>query len=146
MFALLANGKSFSAPFELKRAIALDKSVGPSFYLIVFSTKNCPWCAVLKRDYLVHLPESRDAVAVQMLEVAIDQDLPLIDFKGSTTTHKQFSRNLGVRVSPTVIAFSGNGTRLGEPIVGVGIPDFYGAYLDNLIQLGVQSHRTAPAQ
>ena len=100
---------------------------------------------MLKRDYLVHLPARSDEVAIQMFEVLIDQDLPLIDFKGLATTHKRFSKALGVRVSPTVMAFSSHGVRIGDPLIGMGIPDFYGAYLDGLIQLGVQTHRSAPA-
>lgn len=141
LFTASAQGRAHAAAFELRPASVLNKPSSSSFYLIIFATKNCPWCAILKRDYLVHLPVTRDGVTIQMLEVQIDRDLPLIDFKGLSTSHKRFAKDLGVRVSPTVMAFSSNGTRLGEPLVGVGIPDFYGAYLDGLIQFGIQNQR-----
>ena len=146
LIVLSARRSANAAAFELPQAVALNRAVGPFFYLIIFATKSCPWCALLKRDYLAHLPTQSDGVAIQMLEVMIDREHPLIDFKGLATSHKRFAKDLAVRVSPTVMVFSSAGIRLGEPLIGIGIADFYGAYLDNLIQLGVQSHRTAPAQ
>ena len=144
LFSVSALRTADAATFELAQAIALNNPVGPRFYLIVFATRNCPWCALLKRDYLAYLPAYSDGVAIHMLEVMIDRELPLIDFKGVATNHKRFSTDLGVRVSPTVIAFSSTGMRLGESLIGVGIADFYGAYLDGLIQLGIQSQRGIP--
>ena len=128
-----------AAPFELERATTFAQVQPKSFYLVIFATKRCPWCAILKRDYLVHIPAKRDGVSIRMLEVLIDQDTPLIDFEGKSITHKRFAQSLGVRISPTVMAFGATAKLLGAPLVGVGIADFYGTYLDDLIQLGIQS-------
>lgn len=146
LIVLSARRSANAAAFELPQAVALNRAVGPFFYLIIFATKSCPWCALLKRDYLAHLPTQSDGVAIQMLEVMIDREHPLIDFKGLATSHKRFAKDLAVRVSPTVMAFSSAGIRLGEPLIGIGIADFYGAYLDGLVQLGVQSQRGAPSR
>ena len=133
------QGLCLAAPFELERATSFAQSQPRSFYLVVFATKRCPWCALLKRDYLIPLPAKRDGISIRLLEVLIDQDNPLIDFKGKPTTHKRFAQTYGVRVSPTVMVFGPNPEPLGTPLVGVGIADFYGAYLDDLIQVGIAS-------
>jgi len=41
---------------------------------------------------------------------------------------------LNVKFSPTVMVFSAKGAVAGKPLLGASLPEFYGAYLDELIK------------
>ena len=55
-------------------------------------------------------------------------------FDGKRYTGKALSAPLNVKFSPTVMVFNAKGAVAGKPILGSGLPEFYGVYLDELIQ------------
>ncbi len=107
--------------------------------LVLFSQHGCPWCERARREFL--LPMSRNAgyrSRIAIVQVDVDSDRKLSDFGGQATTHAAFARATGVRLYPTVMLFGPNGERLAEPLVGFTGSDFYGAHLDERIEVALK--------
>lgn len=102
--------------------------------LLFFDRDECPYCEQALREYLV--PFSREEWQGKALfrQVGIDRRDPMLDFAGARTTHQALAERYGVFLSPTVLVVDANGRPLGEPIVGLLIVDFYGAYIDNALK------------
>lgn len=102
--------------------------------LVVFTLPDCPYCDVALRDYLVPMARSeRYRGRVTIYEVRMDADRRLTDFSGRPTSHAGFARRHRVKVAPTVQLFTPDGAPAGPAVVGITLPDFYSAYLDQAI-------------
>ncbi len=113
-------------------------------HLILFSATGCPFCETVRAQHLQHLVgTSHDGHRLLVSEVLIDRDDPITGFDGKPTTAKSFARSLGFRFAPTVAAFDVAGRRLGKPIVGALLEDFYGAYLDQMLAQATDEARAA---
>jgi thioredoxin-related protein len=97
--------------------------------IVLVSLPGCPHCERVRRDEL--LP--RQAAGQQSFQLNIGSNEPLTDGAGKATTHAALARQLKVKIAPTVLLLAANGELLAEPLVGAGIADFYGAYLDERI-------------
>jgi hypothetical protein len=107
--------------------------------LVLYSQADCHWCEVVRRDHLLPLLERPEGGARLLLrQVDIDSDQPLVDFADNRTTHRAFARREGAKLTPTLAIYGPDGRRLAEPLVGVRIPDYYGAYIERLIE---QAHQ-----
>lgn len=103
--------------------------------LLLFSLPGCHYCEAVRREHLVPMrQDGRFAGRIEILEVDMASDAPLRDFSGAQLTHQRFAARHGVRIAPTVMALARSGALLGEPIVGAKIADFYGYYLDALVE------------
>lgn len=93
---------------------------------------DCPFCAALVRDQLVHLHRSEKDAGVRV--IAVDQSArePL-RVGGRTMTPAAWLAALEVRAVPTVL-FLGPRGELAERLVGYASPDFYNAYLEARIE------------
>lgn len=103
--------------------------------MLVFTRPGCPYCARAKKDHLDPLgasPEYGAKVMLREIEATSDA-LPLRDFDGTLTTHRNFARNRKVRTVPTVIVVDARGKPLADPVVGLNGPDFYSLYLEQAI-------------
>ncbi|AWI77136.1 hypothetical protein CEW83_19430 [Parazoarcus communis] len=101
--------------------------------VVLYSQAGCTWCEEARR-YLVPMSsaaETRDHALYR--QVDIDSDAALVDFEGTRTTHREFARVRKVRLTPTVVVYGPDGARIGEAIVGMRLPDFYGQYLSNAV-------------
>ena len=108
---------------------------GNRVVLILFSLPGCHYCDAIRSQHL--LPVHRDAALRERLaivEVDISSDASLRDLSGQAVTHRSFAASHGVSIAPTVMALGTTGAPLGKPIVGAGIPDFYGHYLEQLLE------------
>ena len=102
--------------------------------LILYSQADCRWCERVRREYLGPMqrdPSYRSRVVLRQID--LDAPTALVDFAGRATTHIEFARAEGARVTPTVQLYGPKGERLGEAIVGFRTADFYAAYLDDAI-------------
>lgn len=102
--------------------------------LVLFARRDCEYCEQVRRDWLV--PMSRTASwrrRVRIVQIDVDSDAPLTGFAGEGTSHATFAQQQGMRFTPTVALFDAHGRRLGEPIVGLLLPDYYGIYLERAI-------------
>ena len=111
--------------------------------LIAFTQAGCPYCARLKESYLI--PLGRNPAWQQkviMREVDVDSAAPLRDFAGRATTGRDFAREHHIGLVPTLILFDHAGKPLAEPLVGLTSEDFYGFYLERLIEDGAKAVQT----
>ena len=110
--------------------------------LIAFMQESCPYCAVARRDYLQPLqtdPKWQQRVLIR--EIDVDRSTPLRDFTGAATTHRAFARSLDARRVPTLIFFDADGNRVGPPIIGLLLEDFYRLYIEQGIEAGLARMR-----
>jgi hypothetical protein len=127
--AELVTASSFAADAATARARRIP-------ILVFYTRPNCSWCEQVRREHLrplVRDPASAGRVLVR--EVKLDEAgaVALTDFDGGATTHSAFGRGRGIRLSPTLDFLDDRGQRLVEPIIGVRLPDFYGAFIDRAI-------------
>lgn len=102
--------------------------------LIEFSAEDCPYCRLLEEDFLKPMLRSGDYTdRVIIRKVDIGSDRPLTDFNGVPVTGRELARRYGVKVTPTVLLLDAEGRELGERLIGVTTPDFFGGYLDAAI-------------
>lgn len=102
--------------------------------LVFYSRAQCSWCAQARHEQLLPLAnDPATAGRVLIREIALDSDMPLTDFSGRSTTHGAFAETRRIRTTPTLDFLDDRGNRLVEPLVGVRVPDFYGAVIERAI-------------
>tara|TARA_Y100001934_G_scaffold267600_1_gene348503 strand:+ start:840 stop:1328 length:489 start_codon:yes stop_codon:yes gene_type:complete len=112
--------------------------------LLIYTADHCHYCNEVKAS--VFNPIAADpAYRGRMLlrEVRIDSDLRLVGFNGDVTSHRSFAEDRGVTIIPTLEFLDGAGLQISHPLVGVSIPDYYGAYVDSGIE---EANRNLRAQ
>jgi thioredoxin-related protein len=111
--------------------------------LVMFGTPACPYCKLVLNDFLVPMSRNADYQGkVMMRQVEINSDRPLLDFSGKGTSHRRFAKAYQIKLAPTVVMFDAEGRVVGEPMVGVSTPDYYGAFLDRAIDEAVEKVRS----
>lgn len=104
--------------------------------VILFSRADCRWCEKARREHLIPLASDPAAKAL-VRQVDMDQDAPLTDFDGRAASHRAFAARHKAKLAPTLMFFGPDGRQLAEPIVGFRLPDFYGAYIEQSIDEGL---------
>ena len=95
---------------------------------MLVSLPGCPYCELVRRSYL--LPGRRES-GLQAWQVdSTNATTPLISFDGKTSTAAAQVKLWKATFTPTVLFLGPQGQELALRLVGAGIPDFYGAYLD----------------
>ena len=92
----------------------------------------CPWCWLTSR-WVEDIAEDRDLdVRWRSISLLFLNDPPVGSsyHAGVVRTHDAQVRAWGVRMAPTVLFFGRGGIEVAERLVGAGMPDFYGAYLE----------------
>ena len=106
--------------------------------LIFFNLTGCHYCRGVLREVIV--PMFRNAewrAALQFRQVTVDDGKALVDFDGQTIDNIAFARKRKGTFTPTVMLVDGNGQLLGDPLVGIANFDFYGAYVDGLVNSAI---------
>lgn len=125
-FPLRAESGSLPAATALRQH--LEQALGRSQPLVVMvSLHGCPFCRIAREHYLLPLTREQGAAVVQ---VDMRSAQPLRDFAGGDSTHDAQIRAWRVRMAPTVLFFGRGGAEVAARLVGAGMPDFYGAYLE----------------
>jgi thioredoxin-related protein len=120
------------------------KARGDLVLVAMASLPNCPWCDLVLRDQL--LPRMRSADRPQLRAVILDitdrrpmrrpgADRPEVGLEWLAQSPQQWARWHRIRMAPTVFPIDLAGRPIGEPLVGYSSVDFYGAYLEDRIQL-----------
>jgi thioredoxin-related protein len=110
--------------------------------LLVFVGSHCSYCETALNDFLIPMSGNADyqsRVVMRRIESSGFRDLK--DFSGRKVSHRKFAGDYGVRMTPTVMVFDGEGRALAKPVVGMTTPDYYGVYLDQAIDQGVAKVR-----
>ena len=113
----------------------LQKQSAPAV-VILFSVPDCAYCEKVRQQSLRHIHTDlnyRGRVAVYEIDFTDDRKA-FIWFDGKRYTGKALAAPLNVKFSPTVMVFNAKGAVAGKPLLGAGLPEFYGSYLDELIR------------
>lgn len=97
--------------------------------IIMFSSDECPYCDLIARYYLGPLAVDPATAELAVIRMVKDDATTIVDFAGARMSHAEFSSRQGVQLVPTLRFFSSAGERLVDDLVGVGVEDFYLAYL-----------------
>ncbi|VVE64542.1 thioredoxin-like protein [Pandoraea captiosa] len=101
--------------------------------IVLVSLRDCVYCGPIRQRELAPLVRSGK---YEVREIGMDSTTPIRDFDNATTTGVAWARAHGVKVSPTVLFLDTQGRPVADPLIGAGLPDFYGAYLDDAIARG----------
>ena len=74
-------------------------------------------------------------------EVRIDSNRRLVGVKGNVTSHRSFATDRGITIVPTLEFLDSAGLQVSRPLIGVSIPDYYGAYVDSGIERAIRKLR-----
>ena len=116
--------------------------------LLIYTAKYCHYCDEVKAGVFNPIaadPAYRERLVLR--EVRIDSNRRLVGFKGNVTSHRSFATDRGITIVPTLEFLDGSGLQVSGPLVGVSIPDYYSAYVDNGIEQAIQNlraRRTSP--
>lgn len=102
--------------------------------VVLFSLPGCPYCEIVRRSHLAPMlrdPRSAGRAIIRQVDVGVEE--PVAGFGGERTTHAAIARAHGVRFAPVVAFWDGEGRVLADPLKGMLLPDFYGAYLEGAI-------------
>ncbi len=112
--------------------------------LVVFSGAFCSYCETVLNEFLIPMSRNADYQSkLVMRKVEISSTLELRDFRGHKVEHRKFAGDSGVRMVPTVMVFDAEGRILAKPLVGLSTVDYYGFYLDQAINQGLDKVRAA---
>ncbi len=126
-----AAGATLPAPESL--ADELDKALRKGQPLIVMvSLDGCPFCRIARDSYLEPL---RREEGLPIFQVDMRSQTTLRDFNKLASTHDQMVRGWKIRVAPTVLFFGTGGKEVAPRMNGAYIEDFYGAYLQQRIDV-----------
>ena len=114
----------------------------------LFSLPGCPYCEVVRRNYLRHL--ENEIGGVRVVEYGIGDERRFADApsggpatKGAVPAQSAaaMAESFGIRIAPTVVFLAGDGKEVAERLVGYASPDFYGAYLERRIASALERAR-----
>lgn len=127
---------SWAAPALLPTTSALAQDLAKALasqrpLLVMVSLEGCPFCKIVRENYLVPMRE-REGLAV--VQIDMRSKAGVTDFQGKLWTHDDLIRRWGIKIAPTVLFFGAGGAEVAERMVGGYIPDFYGSYLDDRLR------------
>ena len=124
----LAKDSALPVPASLPAAAEAATRLGEPLVLLV-TLPGCPFCELVRRSYL--LPARQDAgLQAWQLDVTNRKEA-LLGFDGKPTTAALQTSAWKASFTPTVLFLGGRGQELAERLVGIAVPDFYGAYLED---------------
>ncbi len=102
--------------------------------LMMFGADECPYCELLKEDFLIPMIISGDYKdKIIFREVYISSPSGIIDFSGKKISIRKFARRYNIRLFPTMVFIDSNGQILVENIIGITTPSLFGGTLDDQI-------------
>jgi thioredoxin-related protein len=113
-------------PADLQQLAIAANARGEPLVLMV-SLPGCPWCELLRRNYLTPMQSEGVAAFEFMIN---ERSRTLQDFKAQRITPAVMSTALKVNNTPTVLFFNAHGQEIAPRIEGVASADFIGAILD----------------
>jgi thioredoxin-related protein len=109
------------------RTLSLEAQRRGEPLVLMVSLPGCPWCELLRRNYLVPMRFE----GVSAFEFMINERSQRIaDFKGQRISPAAWSEAMKVKFTPTLLFFNAQGQEIAPRIEGVASADFIGAILD----------------
>ena len=113
-------------PIDLAQVSRAAAQGGQPLVLMV-SLPGCPWCELLRRNYLTPLR----AEGLPAFEFMVnDRSNALRDFQGKNTLPAALASQWKVSITPTLLFFNAQGQEIAPRIEGVASADFIGAVID----------------
>ena len=127
--ALWAQGREtpLPTPDSLIDAAQAAAIAGEPLVLLV-SLPGCPYCELLRRNYLSPMRRSEQLHAWQVQ--VNEHKRNLVGFDGVETTAGAYTDRMQAKFTPTVLFLGPNGEELSPRMVGVASADFLGSVLD----------------
>jgi hypothetical protein len=123
----LAKDTALPVPTSLPQAALSAQAKGEPLVLLI-SLPGCVYCELVRRSYL--LPARlNDGLQAWQLNVN-DRITRLVGFDEKPTTAVAQANAWKATFTPTVLFIGSQGQELAERLVGIAVPDFYGAYLE----------------
>lgn len=114
-------------PASLQAAARAARARGEPLVVMV-TLAGCAFCDMVRNQHLLPMWRRGDIHAVQI--DMLDRRTPLLDLRGQSTTGYDLARARRIGVAPTLLFVDDRGRELAERLEGMGVPDFYGPYLE----------------
>lgn len=103
--------------------------------VLVAEVENCSFCKRVKDNFLLPLTMDPEWEPLfQVVRIDLNSQQMLTDFSAQRISQQDLAEALSADFSPTLIFLNPrSGERIGEDIVGLVTPDFYGFYLQQQI-------------
>lgn len=139
--ALADEGVPYARDLQKDAKAARDKN---GVVLVIFSGAFCSYCETVLNEFLIPMSHNADYQSkLVMRKVEASSFLDMKDFQGNKVSHRKFAGESGARMVPTVMVFDSQGRQLAKPLVGLTTVDYYGFYLDQAINKGLEKVRAA---
>lgn len=126
----VAQAKDSALPVPESLPAATDAAARLGEPLVLLMTlPGCPYCELVRRSYLLPARQNAGLQAWQ-LDVT-NRTAALLGFDGKPTTATLQTTAWKASFTPTVLFLGARGQELAERLVGIAVPDFYGAYLED---------------
>jgi thioredoxin-related protein len=122
-----AKDSALPVPTSLPQAALAAKAKGEPLVVLI-TLPGCVYCEMVRRSYLLPARLGNDLPAWQLN--VNDNTTPLAGFDGKPTTAARQAKAWKATFTPTVLFIGSQGQELAERLVGIAVPDFYAAYLD----------------
>ena len=99
--------------------------------LVLVSLDGCPYCKLVRKNYLSPLLEQQGLPVVQL---DMRSGATVHDFKGLAFTHSALVRRWNITLAPVILFFGRDGAEIAPRLEGVSSPDYYGALLDQRLK------------
>lgn len=137
--AFAEEGVPYARDFQKDAKAAKDKN---GVVLVVFSSAFCSYCETVLNEFLIPMSRNADYQSkLVMRKVDTTSTMEIKDFQGHKISLRKFAGESGVRMVPTVVVFDAEGRQLSKPVVGLTTVDYYGFYLDQAINQGLDKVR-----
>ena len=122
-----AKDTALPVPTSLLQAAVTAKAMGEPLVVLI-TLPGCVYCEMVRRSYL--LPERLNAGLQAWQLNVMDNANALTGFDNKPTTAALQAKAWKATFTPTVLFMGSRGQELAERLVGIAVPDFYGAYLE----------------
>lgn len=143
MAALLLVAGLTQADSEYSPQSLDDATLLPANKPVVMITEisNCPFCERIKGEFLGPISKSEEfGSRISIVSINLESNATMRGFDGKMVAQDKWADAMGVDFSPTVLVLHPQtGARLADDLVGLATPDFYGFYLEQNINRGLQA-------
>ncbi len=127
----MANPLTLPLAMSLPDELAVALAVGSPLVVMV-SLEGCPFCKIVRESYLAPMRQEQRLPVVQ---VDMRSQRSVKNFNGMPATHEALIAAWRVELAPTVLFLGRQGVEVAQRLVGGYIPDFYGAYLEQRLEM-----------
>jgi len=110
--------------------------------MLEVSASDCDYCELLEEEFIKPMLRSGDYNKVLIRKIEMDSFDTIKNFSGKVTNPDEFTRQLKIKLTPTLLFFDGHGNEISPRILGINSLDLYGGYLDEALKSGLLKIKT----